>query len=133
MSVKHDYLKNVAVVPTAGSLTNNAFVINLDNLVTTDNQDTLAVYYNGQMLQEYKTGVVNNFAKYYYTFTNNNSAWVNTPITGIESSCSITITVFANQDFITSGYTNADAIQIANFSETDVFFISYYYSVMKDV
>ena len=85
------------------------------------------------MIQLYSSGIIETFAKYYYTITNNNNAWVATPITGIESQCSITFSIFANQDFVTPGYTNPNAIQQVNFSESDLFYISYYYTVMKDV
>jgi hypothetical protein len=134
MSIEHDYLKNIAVVPTAGQVTNNELSVTFaSTLITTQNLDTISVYYNGQQIQEYVAGETLTFAKYYYTYTNNNAPWAGTPVTGIEGSCSITFYIFANQDFVTAGYTNADAIQIANFSETDIFYISFYYSVMKDV
>ena len=134
MSIEHDYLKNIAVVPTTGQVTNNELTVTFaSTLITTQNLDTISVYYNGQQIQEYAAGGTLNFAKYYYTYTNNNAPWIATPVTGIESSCSITFNIFANQDFVTDGYTNANAIQIATFSETDIFYVSFYYSVMKDV
>ena len=134
MSVEHDFFKNVVVAASTGTLTSSSLIFTLPStLITPDNLDTISVYYNGQQIQEYAAGGTLNFAKYYYTYTNNNAPWIATPVTGIESSCSITFNIFANQDFVTDGYTNANAIQIATFSETDIFYVSFYYSVMKDV
>ena len=133
MSVEYTYLKNTTVFPDQSDIVGNTIVISNNVLITTDHVPSISVSYNGQLIQDFTSGSSTAFAKYYYTVVNNNAAWLATPITGIESQCSLTITIFANQDFIATGYVNVGAIQVSDFSSMDVFYISYTYSVMKDV
>ena len=99
MSVDHKFSKNIVAFPASNGLT--SVTLNIPNLIAPEDESGVAVYYNGQLLQRYTTGDTTSFAKFYYTLTNNNSAYVAAPTTvGIDTSCSATIVITANQDFV---------------------------------
>lgn len=130
MSVDHKFSKNIVAFPASNGLT--SVTLNIPNLIAPEDESGVAVYYNGQLLQRYTTGDTTSFAKFYYTLTNNNSAYVAAPTTvGIDTSCSATIVITANQDFVDPGYDNtAGGIPNVNFDITDVFYVYIYYTVV---
>lgn len=130
MSVEHKFLKNVVAFPTSSGA--STFNLVVPTLVTPVDEDTFTVYFNGQIIDKYTTGDLTQFAKYYYTIANDNSAYVADPTeVGVEATCSVSITLHANQVFIPPGYSDTTGgVPTTTFDTKDVFYISFYYTVV---
>lgn len=137
MSVEHKFLKQLVTSPVPDLVTGMPYIftVKLDStLIKPEDVDSISVALNGQIIQPFKPNSdVKLFAKYFYSVAVNNTAYTTTPGTiGVESSCDVTLTITANQAFLAPGYdpTKPDT-QRASFSDSDVVYISFYYTVVR--
>ncbi len=79
--------------------------------------DSIAVYFNGQMIPEITTQTPSTFSKFYYSAT---------IVTG--TTPSVTFTITANQDFLNPDYNSATPATLG-FTSKDVIYIEYTYQV----
>jgi len=134
-SVEHKFLKNLVTspLPTNTAGTPPVVTVLLENtLIKPEDIESIAVAINGQLIKLHSTEPTGAYSKYYYECLVNNAAYVATPVSNIEADCSLTLTIHANPDFVTAGYVNTGLHQLANFNDTDVFYISFYHTVLRD-
>lgn len=136
MAVERKFLKYLVISPTVHPVTGvgNKIVVEIPNtLVKPEDLETVGVSFNGEGLRRYISGDTKQFAKYYYDIVNNNSKYLASPTSpNINTQCSIKFTIYANQNFLTPGYTNTGKSQSVSFNETDIFYISFYYTVVRE-
>jgi len=131
---EHKFLQSMVVKPNSDNLA--TYLLQVPKLVVPADESTFTIYYNGQIIQRYidltTSGPTISFAKFYYTLDNHNSSYISDPTSvGIESFCNVNITLVANQDFVTDGYTNTtDGIPVGTFDSTDIFYVSFYYTIV---
>jgi len=125
-------MKSFVTAPTVGSA--SSVVVPLNNtLIKTADEELINIAVNGQLVNRRTSQAAGTFAKYYYELVNTNQPYISTPnVTGIETSCSAVLTIIANPDFLTPGYTTG-VHQSATFLSSDTINIQFHYVVVRDV
>ena len=136
MAVEHKFLKNIVTSPLPDNVSGmpSTVTVTVDTtLVKPEDLESIAVSFNGQIIRKHSAEDTTPFAKYYYEVVNTNAAYLSSPNSvGVENQCSVAFNIHANQDFVSPGYSALSEHQRASFSDTDVFYISFYHTVVRD-
>jgi len=128
MSTEYRFVKNFIAIPTDSS----SFTINVPSTLIKDSDDSLiTIAVNGQLIQKHTTEDSKTFSKYYFEVSKDISEYISNPTTpNVDEDCSLSITVFANQDFLAPGF-DIGGSQSSLLKSSDVIFISFWYTLVR--